>query len=70
MKHFQLEHPPDRTIVCDDMACEAVADYLEVNEDGHEYFVCANHTSGETHASRLPNRAPGDGYPYRSKPAA
>ena len=70
MEHFQLKHPPDRIVTCDYMACGGVADYLEVNEEGHEYFVCADHTSIETHTSRLSERAPGDGYPYQNKPAA
>jgi hypothetical protein len=31
-----------------------VADYLEVDDHGHEYRVCAAHTDSKTHASRLP----------------
>jgi hypothetical protein len=70
MQYFQLEHPLDRTILCDYSGCENVADHLDVNEEGHEYFLCSGHTGSAEHASRLPKRAPGAGYPYRSKPAA
>lgn len=50
MKYFLLEHPPDRLILCNRPGCEDIADYLEVNEQGCEDFVCAAHTSSERHA--------------------
>jgi hypothetical protein len=55
MEHFRLEHPPDRLILCNRPDCEDIADYLEVNEQGREDFVCAAHTSSERHVSVLPN---------------
>ena len=69
MKHFRLEHPPDRLILCHRSNCEDIADYLEVNEHGREDFVCAAHTSSERHASVLPTGIP-RAEPHRSRPAA
>ncbi|HVH86740.1 MAG TPA: hypothetical protein VM912_08450, partial [Terriglobales bacterium] len=37
MEFFQLHHPPDVTVLCDRRGCEQVADYLEVDDHGHEY---------------------------------
>jgi hypothetical protein len=31
-------------IVCDRDGCEAIADYLEVEDDGTEQRLCASHT--------------------------
>jgi len=70
MTSYGLEHAAERIVLCDFMACENVADYIDVDEDGHEHFECAAHTNSTVHASRLPKRAPGAGYPYRSKAAA
>jgi hypothetical protein len=47
-----------------------VADYLEVDDHGHEYRVCAMHTDSKTHASRLPTRKPRPDLPFRVRPAA
>jgi hypothetical protein len=47
-----------------------VADYLEVDDHGHEYRVCASHTASKTHASRLPTRKPTPVLPFRSRPPA
>jgi len=58
MEYFCLDHPPDRLILCDRPNCENIADYLEVNEDGGEDFLCAAHTSSERHASVLPKGVP------------
>lgn len=58
MEYFRLEHPRDRLILCNRSSCEAIADYLEVNEQGLEDFVCAAHTSSKRHASVLPKRVP------------
>jgi hypothetical protein len=68
MQYFLLEHPPDRLILCNRASCEDIADYLEVNEQGGEDFVCAVHTSSVRHASVLPNGVP-SAEPYRSRPA-
>ena len=57
MDYFRLDHPPDRLILCNRSACEDIADYLEVNEQGREDLVCAAHTSSERHASVLPKGA-------------
>jgi hypothetical protein len=70
MEFFQLHHPPDATVLCDRKDCEQVADYLEVDDHGHEYRVCASHTDSKTHASRLPTRKPSPDLPSRSLPAA
>jgi len=40
MEFFHLHHPPDVTVLCDRKGCEQVADYLEVDDHGHEYLVC------------------------------
>lgn len=72
MEYFRLEHPAGKVILCDysdHSVCEKIADYLELEED-HEHFVCATHTSSDQHASVLLRRAPGAGYPYRSRRAA
>jgi hypothetical protein len=70
MKFFHLHHPPDVTVLCDRKGCEQVADYLEVDDHGHEYRVCASHTDSKTHASRLPTRKPSPDLPFRSRPPA
>jgi hypothetical protein len=49
--------------------CEDIADYLEVNEHGGEYFACAAHTHSERHATVLPKGVPSRG-PHRSRRAA
>jgi hypothetical protein len=69
MEYFLLEHPPDRIILCTRSGCESIADYLEVNEQGGEDFVCAAHTSSERHASVLPKGVP-SAEPHRSRSAA
>ena len=58
MEYFCVDHPPDRLILCNRANCEDIADYLEINEHGHEDFACAAHTSSEMHASVLPKGVP------------
>lgn len=58
MEYFRFDHPPDRLTLCIRSNCEEIADYLEVNEEGREDFVCAGHTSSERHASVLPKGVP------------
>jgi hypothetical protein len=58
MEFFQLHHPLNVTVLCDRKGCEQVADYLEVDDHGQEYRVCAMHTDSKTHSSRLPTRKP------------
>lgn len=70
MEFYQLDHPVDMVILCDHSSCDAVADYLEIDEQGYEFRVCADHTGSLTHASRLPDRKPNPDLPYRSRPAA
>ena len=70
MEFFQLQHPPDVTVLCDRKGCEQVADYLEVDDYGQEYRVCAVHTDSKIHASRLPTREPSPDLIFRSRPAA
>ncbi len=67
MKYFRLDHPSDRLILCNRSSCEAIADYLEVNEQGAEDFVCAAHTKSEKHVSVLPTGMP-SAKPLRSRP--
>ena len=45
MEFFQLHHPPDVTVLCDRKGCEQVADYLEVDDHGHEGERGADSTS-------------------------
>jgi hypothetical protein len=63
---FQLEHPENEMILCDQPNCEAIADYLEVEADGTEHFHCGFHTMSETYACRLLPRAPDCNSRYRS----
>lgn len=70
MEYFRLEHPAGKVILCDDSVCNEIADYLELDEEDHENFVCATHTGSTKHASLLLRRASGAGYPYRSRRAA
>src|SRR5438132_14409621 len=70
MQFFHLEQPLDEMIVCDWNGCEAIADYLEVEDDGTEQRLCAFHTRSYKYASRLPVRAPNRRVPYRSAPLA
>jgi len=69
MKYFRLDHPSDRLILCHRSNCEAIADYLEVDDNGDEEFVCAAHTKSERHVSVLPTGVP-KAEPNRSRPAA
>ena len=70
MEFFQLQHPLNATVLCDREGCEQVADYLEVDDHGHECRVCAVHTESRMHSSRLPTRKPSPDLPFRSRPAA
>jgi hypothetical protein len=70
MEFFQLHHPLDVTVLCNRKGCGQVADYLEVDDHGYEYRVCAWHTDSKTHASRLPTREPSLDLPFRSRSAA
>jgi len=63
---FQLEHPEDEMILCDRQDCEAIADYLEVEQDGTEHRLCAFHTKSHTYAARLTPRCPDPKAPYRA----
>ncbi len=58
MEYFCVDHPPDRPILCHRSTCEGIADYLEVSEEGDQYFVCAAHTSSERYVSVLPKGIP------------
>jgi hypothetical protein len=69
MEFFQLHHPLNVTVLCGRKGCEQVADYLEVDDHGHEYRLCAIHTDSKTHSSRLPTRKPSPDLPFRSRPA-
>jgi len=69
MEYFRFDHPPDRLTLCNRLNCEDIADYLEVNEEGREDFVCAAHTGSERHVSVLPKGIPSV-EPHRSRPAA
>ena len=57
MQFFHLEQPLDEMMVCDRDGCEAIADYLEVEDDETEQCLCAVHTRSHKCASRLPVRA-------------
>jgi hypothetical protein len=70
VQHFRLEHPAQETVLCDDFACAKVADYVEVDEHGHELCLCASHTSSGKYAAVLPARKPKPEVPYRSRAAA
>jgi hypothetical protein len=69
MEYFRLDHPPDQLILCDRLNCEDIADYLELNEQGVEDFVCAAHTSSQRYATVLPMATPSN-EPHRSRFAA
>lgn len=66
LRYFQLEHPENELILCDRGGCEAIADYLEVEDDGTEHRYCAFHTQSRTYAARLAPRSPARCFPYRS----
>jgi hypothetical protein len=68
MQYFHIEQPLDELILCDREDCEAIADYLEVDDDGTEHRLCGFHTRSTKYASRLPARMPNVDLPYRSKP--
>src|SRR5207302_10594790 len=68
MQFFHLEHPLDEMMVCDWDGCEAIADYLEVEDDEAEQCLCAVHTRSHKYVSRLPVRASIRRVPYRSVP--
>jgi hypothetical protein len=47
MELYQLEHPPDRILLCTHSDCNEISDYLELTEDGGNEGLCASHTSSE-----------------------
>jgi hypothetical protein len=68
MQFFHLEQPLDEMMVCDRDGCEAIAEYLEVEDDRTEQRLCAFHSQSHKYASRLPVRALNRRVPYRSAP--
>ena len=68
MQYFHLEQPLHELILCDRNDCEAIADYLEVADDGTEYRLCSFHTGSIKYASRLPARMPNLDLLHRGKP--
>ncbi len=71
-EYFQLEHQRHEIVLCDNVGCEEVADYLALDEKGHEYRLCGSHTDNDNkpaHASQLPKRKPNPDLPYRSRSA-
>lgn len=64
MQIFQLQHPRNEIILCDD-DCELTAAFLEVKGD-REVRACVLHTHSAVHCSRLPSRAASA--EYRSRP--
>ena len=69
MEYFLLEHPSDRTVLCDRPGCDRVADYLELDGNS-ESHVCGVHTTSKRYVSGLPERSPNPGLPYRTRAAA
>lgn len=69
MDYYRTEHPATETLLCDHF-CDGVADYLEVNELGHEYLACRKHTASPRHAATLAKRTPNPRLPHRTKPVA
>jgi hypothetical protein len=63
MQHFQLEHDLDRVTRCDFAACGEVADHLDIDEENREIHACKAHTTSQGHASLLPKRKLGPGFP-------
>ena len=67
MEYFLLEHPSGKTILCDRQNCRGVADYLEIDSQGHELRVCASHTTSKKHVSRLSERSPNLELPFKNR---
>ena len=65
MQYFHLEQPHDAMILCDQSGCDAISDYLEIEDDGTEHHLCAFHTRSQIHAFGLPTRSPDLNAPYR-----
>ena len=70
MELYQLEHPPDRILLCIQPDGNEIAHYPELTEDGGEEILCASHTSSDKHVSALRKRACRTGHYFRSRPAA
>jgi hypothetical protein len=70
MEPYQLEHPPDRILLCSHSGCDEIADYLELTAEGAEQVFCASHTSSDKHVSVLRKRACHTAYSFRSRPVA
>jgi hypothetical protein len=70
MQFFHLEQPYDELILCDRTDCDAIADYLEIEDDGTEHRRCSFHTRSERYASRLAARLPNRAPAYGSKPSS
>jgi hypothetical protein len=70
MEYFRLEHPSDKIVLCDRQNCRKVADYLEIDRQGHELRVCASHTTSEKYVSRLSERSPNLELSFKNRPAA
>jgi hypothetical protein len=65
MQYFHLEQPPDELILCDQSGCEAIVDYLEIEDNGAERRMCAFHTHSQIHASCLYTHTPDLNAPHR-----
>ncbi len=52
MEYLLLEHPGSADFFYNRSGCEDIADYLEVNEQRGEDFICADHTSSERRLQR------------------
>jgi hypothetical protein len=52
LRYFQLERPQDKMIPCDSKGCDAKADFVAIEEDGTERYLCTPHTMSKSRALR------------------
>ncbi len=57
LRYFQLERPEDKTIQCDSRGCDAKADFVAIQDDGTEYYLCTFHAMSKNRVLRLTSSA-------------
>ena len=56
LRYFQLESTHEATL-CDSKGCDAKAEFLAIEKDGTEYYLCTLHAMSNTRVLRLPSSA-------------
>lgn len=57
LRYFQLERPQEKPIPCDSKGCDAKADFVAVEEDGTEHYLCTAHTMSKNRVLRTRSKS-------------